>query len=227
MNEATLMDLILNPDKVPTYVSFAFLASLILIVVALIVRGAMALVPRGIQNVVEAAAEFVLKTCHDSIGEEWGDKFFPLIGTLFMYILLCNYMGLIPGFISPTQNINMTASMAVPIFFATHYYGLKLHGPRYIKHFLGPIRSMAALPLMGFMFIIEIIGHIARPITLSVRLFGNMFAKHLMLGVLGLLLPAVVPVLVLGLGVIVGVLQAYVFALLSILYLSGAVEEAH
>lgn len=227
MNEATLMDLILNPDKVPTYVSFAFLASLILIVVALIVRGAMALVPRGTQNVVEVVAELMLKLTTDNMGQRWGELFFPLIATLFMYILVCNYMGLIPGFVSPTANINMTASMAVPVFLATHYYGLKVHGPGYIKHFLGPIRSWVALPLMVLFFFIEIIGHLARPVTLSVRLFGNMIAKHLLLFVLGIVVPILVPSLILGLGVLVGLVQAAVFALLTTLYLAGAVETSH
>jgi F-type H+-transporting ATPase subunit a len=121
----------------------------------------------------------------------------------------------------------MTASMAIPVFLATHYYGIKVHGFKYIYHFLGPIRSIAALPLMILMFFIELIGHLVRPITLSVRLFGNMIAKHMILVILGILVPAIVPVAILGLGVIVCVIQAYVFMLLTCLYLAGAVETAH
>jgi F-type H+-transporting ATPase subunit a len=121
----------------------------------------------------------------------------------------------------------MTASMAVPVFFATHYFGLRIHGLSYIKHFLGPIRSIAALPLMLLMFVIEGIGHLVRPITLSVRLFGNMMAKHILLGVLAILAPWIVPTLILALGTLVSVIQAFVFALLATLYLAGAVEEAH
>lgn len=212
---------------VPDYVAYAFLASLILIGVALSIRSTLALVPRGTQNFVEIIAQGMLNLSEETIGEHWGRPFFPLIGCIFMYILTCNLMGLIPGFVSPTSNLNVTASMAVPVFLATHYYGLKLHGVGYVKHFLGPIQSLAALPLMILMFIIEIISHAARPLTLSVRLFGNMVAKHKLLLVLGVLAPLFIPVAILSLGLLVSVVQAFVFALLTTLYLAGAVEEAH
>ena len=144
-----------------------------------------------------------------------------------MFILLCNFMGLIPGFTAATANVNTNAAMAVPVFLATHYYGIRIHGIKYVNHFLGPVRSIAALPLMILMFIVEFIGHIARPLTLTVRLFGNMTAKHILLLVLAVLAPWVIPTAILALGVLVSVVQALVFALLSTLYLAGAVEEAH
>jgi len=222
-----LMDLIVNPEVVPHFVSYAFLASIILIVVSLAIRGTMALVPRGTQNVVEVIAEAMYNLSMETIGSHWGRPFFPLIATIFMFILVCNFMGLIPGFTSATSNLNATASMAVPVFLATHYYGLKVHGTGYIKHFLGPIRSLAALPLMLMMLIVEGLSHLARPVTLAVRLFGNMTAKHQLLLVLGILVPWIVPTTVLVLGVLVSVVQAFVFALLTTLYLAGAVEEAH
>ena len=225
--ESLLMDIFVNPHKFPHYVSYAILASLLLIIVALVVRGSLALVPRGTQNFIEVLVEALYKLVDDNIGHGWGKHFLPFIGTIALYILTCNLMGLIPGFTAPTSNINMTASMAVPVFLATHYYGIKLHGMKYINHFVGPIRSIAALPLMILMFFIEFIGHLVRPVTLSVRLFGNMVAKHYLLGVLGILVPAVIPVAILGLGVLVSVIQAFVFTLLTTLYLAGAVEEAH
>lgn len=225
--EALLMDIIVNPHKVPHFVSYAVLGSLILIVLALIFRASMKLVPRGTQNVLETIGEAMYNLAEENIGHGYGEKFFPLIATLFSYILLCNFMGLVPGFISPTSNINMTASMAVPVFLATHYYGIRAHGLGYLKHFVGPIRSLPALPLMMLMFVIEFIGHLARPLTLSVRLFGNMVAKHILLLVLAILVPMIVPMVILGLGVLVGLVQAFVFTLLTTLYLSGAVEEAH
>ncbi|KKM14503.1 hypothetical protein LCGC14_1705440, partial [marine sediment metagenome] len=101
---------------VPHFVSYAFLASFILIGVALMLRGGMALVPRGVQNLVEVLAEAMLNLSEETIGERWGRTFFPFIATLFMFILTCNLMGLIPGFTSPTSNLNMTAAMAVPVF---------------------------------------------------------------------------------------------------------------
>lgn len=200
---------------------------LILIGTALIVRRSLRLVPIGLQNFVEVIAEGLYNLCEETIGHHWARAHFPLIGTLGMYILLCNYMGLIPGFDSPTANINTTASCAVPVFLATHYYGVRVHGFSYIKHFLGPVRSIIALPMMLMMFIIEGIGHLVRPVTLSVRLFGNMVAKHILLSVLAFLAPAIVPIVILALGVLVGLVQAFVFVLLSALYLAGAVEEAH
>jgi F-type H+-transporting ATPase subunit a len=226
-HESLLLDLFINPGTVPHFVSYAFLASIILIALALLIRGSLKLVPKGTQNVIESIVDAMLKLCEETIGHRWGERLFPLIGTLFMFILLCNYMGLVPGFYSPTSNINVTASMAVPVFLATHFYGIRVHGVKYIMHFMGPVRSVFALPLMMLMFCIEIIGHLVRPLTLSVRLFGNMMAKHILLAVLGLLVPWVVPTVILMLGTLVGVIQAFVFSLLATLYLAGAVEEAH
>ncbi|RME66653.1 MAG: ATP synthase F0 subunit A, partial [Nitrospirae bacterium] len=159
---------------VPSYVTYSWLAMVILIVVAIVVRSSLKMVPSGVQNFMEAILEAHYNLCEETIGHHWARAHFPLIATLGLYILLCNFMGLIPGFDSPTANINTTASCAVPVFFATHYYGLRVHKHKYINHFLGPIRNIFALPLMLMMLIVEFIGHLARPVTLSVRLFGNM-----------------------------------------------------
>jgi F-type H+-transporting ATPase subunit a len=187
----------------------------------------MELVPRGFQNFIETLVEALYDLCEENLGHHWAETLFPLIGTLGLYILVCNLMGLLPGFDCPTANINTTASCAAPVFLVTHFYGLKVHKLSYLKHFVGPIRSVPAIPLMALMFVVEVIGHIARPLTLSVRLFGNMISKHLILGVLALLAPAIIPTAILGLGVLVSVVQAFVFVLLTILYLSGAVAESH
>jgi F-type H+-transporting ATPase subunit a len=227
IEEKLLMDVIINPEVIPHNVSYAVLASGILIVVGLIIRSSLQLVPRGIQNFVEVLTEAILKLVDDNIGHKWGRQLFPFICTIFMFILLCNFMGLIPGFSAATANINTNAAMAVPVFLLTHYYGFRAHGIKYLLHFLGPIRSLSALPLMILMFVTEFIGHIARPLTLTVRLFGNMTAKHIILFVLGIISPWVVPTAILGLGVLVSLVQAFVFTLLATLYLAGAVEEAH
>ncbi len=227
LHEALLMDLIIKPEVIPSNVTHAFLASIILIVAALAVRSSISLVPKGIQNLIEVITEAMLKLVEENIGHHWGKTLFPFICTIFMFILICNLMGLIPGFTAATANVNTNAAMAVPVFLATHYYGIRIHGIKYVNHFLGPVRSIAALPLMILMFIVEFIGHIARPLTLTVRLFGNMTAKHILLLVLAVLAPWVIPTAILALGVLVSVVQALVFALLSTLYLAGAVEEAH
>lgn len=213
-------------NGIPSYVTYSWVAMIILLSIALIVRSSLKLVPTGVQNVVEVVTEYILDLAENSIGH-MGRYFFPLIATIFAYILISNFLGLIPGFEAPTGNLNTTASMAIPVFLITHYYGIKIHKFEYLKHFLGPIRSFIALPFMILMFFIEIIGHIARPLTLSVRLFGNMMAKHILLGILAILAPWFVPIFILALGVLVGVVQALVFALLTALYLAGAVEESH
>jgi len=223
MHEAPLF---FHITGIPSYVTYSWVAMVFLLAIGVIVRITIKLVPTGVQNIVEAIVEFFLNLAEGSIGE-MGRHFFPFLATIGMYILVCNFMGLIPGFESPTSKLNTNASMAIPVFLATHYYGVKMHGLGYIKHFVGPMRSIFALPLMILMFIIESIGHLARPLTLSVRLFGNMTAKHMILLILGILTPWIVPTTILALGVLVSIIQAFVFVLLSTLYLAGAVEEAH
>lgn len=211
---------------IPPFVAFSWVATVIILVIALLARKSLDLVPRGVQNLAEVIIEFFIDLAESNIGH-MGRHFFPFLATLGIYILVCNLLGLIPGCEAPTSNLNTNAALALPVFFATHIYGLKEHKLGYIKHFVGPIRSLPALPLMILMFVIEAIGHIARPLTLSVRLFGNMVAKHKIILILLLLSPAIVPTAILGLGVLVSVIQAFVFVLLATLYLAGAVEEAH
>jgi len=211
----------------PPYVTYSWLAMAVLIGTAAAVKSKLSLVPSGLQNLMEVFADFFMSTAESNIGHHYGEKFYPLLGTIFLYILVCNLFGLIPGFESPTSNINMTASMAIPVFFIYQFYGFKVHGIKYLKHFMGPIQSVAAIPFMMFMFVLEVIGHIVRPITLSVRLFGNMVAKHILLLVLAILAPIVVPSVILMLGTLISFIQAYVFMLLTTLYLAGAVEEGH
>ena len=162
---------------IPVWVAFSWVATIIILVIALLARKSMNLVPRGVQNLVEVIMEFFIDLAEANIGHQ-GRHFFPFIATIGIYILVCNFLGLLPGGDAPTSNLNTNAALAIPVFLATHIYGLKEHKLGYIKHFVGPIRSLPALPLMILMFVIELIGHIARPLTLSVRLFGNMVAKH-------------------------------------------------
>ncbi len=227
LHEVLLMDAFVKPEVIPHNVTYGILASFILIGVALAVRASISLVPRGIQNFVEIIIEAMLKLVEENIGHKWGRQVFPFICTIFIFILVCNFMGLIPGFASATANVNTNAAMALPVFLAYQFYGFRIHGVKYIYHFLGPIRSLVALPLMILMFVVELISHIARPFTLTIRLFGNMTAKHVLLLILALIAPWIVPSLILMLGVLVAVVQAYVFTLLSTCYFAGAVEEAH
>jgi F-type H+-transporting ATPase subunit a len=227
MEEVLLMDAIVKPEVLPHNVSHAFLVSIILIGVALIVKSSLRLVPRGLQNFVEMVVEQILKLSDETIGHRWSRPIFPFICTIFVFILLANLMGLVPGFTAATANVNTNAAMAIPVFLFYQFMGFKLHGISYINHFLGPIRTLSGIPLMILMLPVEIIGHLVRPLTLTVRLFGNMTGKHILLLVLGIISPWIIPTVILGLGLLVSVVQALVFTLLTICYFAGAVEEAH
>lgn len=227
LHETLLMDAIINPEVIPHNVSHAILVSTLLIVIALAVKGSMRLIPKGLQNFIEFILEQIFKLVDDTIGHHWSRTLFPFICTIFLFILLANLLGLVPGFTAATANVNTNAAMAIPVFILYQFFGFKVHGISYINHFLGPIRSLKGLPLMILMFPIEVIGHFVRPLTLTVRLFGNMTGKHILLLVLGIIAPWIIPSVILGLGLLVSVVQALVFTLLTICYFAGAVEEAH
>jgi F-type H+-transporting ATPase subunit a len=158
----------------------------------------------------------------DVTGEE-GRFVFPLIGALAFYILLCNYMGLAPGMFSPTANLNTTLACAIIVVFYTHVIGVKFHGAKYIKHFLGPVLFIAPL-----MFVIEVISHLARALSLSIRLFGNIFGKEMVIAIFVFLAGLyLAPLPILFLGLFVGAVQTLIFCLLSMMYFAGAIEHAH
>jgi F-type H+-transporting ATPase subunit a len=203
-------------------VSYSWLAMAILIGVSLAARFSLKkTAPTGVQNLLETVVSGLENFVVDIMGPE-GRHYLSLIGSLFLFILVCNLQGLFPGFDSPTANINTTLALALVSFTATHYIGIKRHGIGYIKHFMGPMWGLAPLMLP-----IELISHFARVMSLTFRLFGNMVAKHKLLLVLALLAPYIAPVPILGLGLLVAFVQAGVFTLLTMLYLSGSIEEAH
>ena len=203
-------------------ITYSWLAMAIIIGLALIARFSLKkTAPTGVQNLLEVIVGGLNDFVEDIMGPE-GRHYLTLIGTLFLFILVCNLQGLVPGFDSPTANINTTLALALVAFSATHYIGLKRHGIGYIKHFMGPMWGLAPLMLP-----IELISHFARVMSLTFRLFGNMVAKHKLLLVLALLAPYIAPVPILGLGLLVAFVQALVFTLLTMLYLSGSIEEAH
>lgn len=208
--------------SVPVQVSYAWLAMAILVGLSLVARFSLKkTAPTGVQNLLETIVGGLENFVVDIMGPE-GKHYLSLIGSLFLFILVCNLLGLIPGFDSPTANINTTLALALVSFTATHYIGIKRHGFAYIKHFMGPMWALAPLMLP-----IELISHFARVMSLTFRLFGNMVAKHKLLLVLALLAPYIAPVPILGLGLLVAFVQALVFTLLTMLYLSGSIEEAH
>ena len=175
-------------------------------------------------NLFETAVENILGLMEGILGHD-APKYLPLIGTLFIYIFLCNVLALIPGFVPPTDNINTNLACSLTVFVYYHIMGIKAHGLKgYLKHFMGPILWLAPL-----IFVIELIGHCVRPVSLSLRLFGNITGDHLVLGIFSDLTPILVPVVFLALGLFVSFIQAFVFSLLSMIYinLATAHEEHH
>ncbi|MBI2081967.1 MAG: F0F1 ATP synthase subunit A [Deltaproteobacteria bacterium] len=185
------------------------------------------LIPEGkmsLTNIFEAAVENILGLMEGVMGHE-APKYFPLIGALFIYIFLCNLLSVIPGFVPPTDNINTNFACAITVFVYYNAMGIRAHGLKnYLKHFMGPIVWLAPL-----MFVIEMIGHLVRPVSLSLRLFGNITGDHLVLGIFSDLVPVLVPVVFMALGLFVAFIQAFVFSLLSMIYiaLATAHEEGH
>ncbi|MCE5280613.1 MAG: F0F1 ATP synthase subunit A [Deltaproteobacteria bacterium] len=181
----------------------------------------MNILPGGFQNVMEVIVGGLENLLVETMGPE-GRKFFPLIATLGLYILTSNLLGLIPGFESPTANLNTTVSMAIVVFLMTHIVGIKVHGIKYVKQFMGPVWWLTPL-----MMPIEIISHLSRPLSLSVRLFGNIMGEDIVLAVVLLLVPLLVPLPVFALMIFTSVIQTLVFMLLAMMYIAGAMEEAH
>ncbi|MBB5020761.1 F0F1 ATP synthase subunit A [Desulfurispira natronophila] len=207
----------LSPDVVYTWV-----VMIIVLGLAKLATSNMSEVPRGAQNVFETIVDFLQGAVTNSMGER-GNYFLPLIAGFGFFIFTSNLIGLIPGFHSPTSNLNTTASLAILVFCLTHYYGVKTQGAwNYAKHFAGPIPAMAPL-----MVPIEIIGHLTRPVSLSLRLFGNIKGKDIVMIVLLMLVPYFVPMLVMGLGLLVAIIQTVVFCLLAMIYIGSAMEDAH
>jgi len=207
---------------IPPHVSYAVLVALILLVLGWLASRRISLVPKGAQNVFELVVSGLEEFMVDVTGEE-GRAFFPFIASFFLFIMLCNLIGLIPGFYSPTANVNTTLSLALCTFIYTHYLGIKYHGAKYIKHFLGPIPALAPL-----FFIIELVGHVARVLSLTLRLFGNIMGEDIVLTILLLLAGAfLAPLPMMFLAVFTSVVQAFVFTLLSMMYFAGAMEHAH
>ena len=213
------------------------LVSILLIAVGLLVRRQLAAANGGVvpdegvtlRNVVELIVDGLAGLARENMGDEWR-RWFPLVGTIFIFILVGNLLNLLPGVGGPTADINTTAGWALISVLVSEYAGLRKHGARYLEHFLGPRFEIAGhhVPILFFIFIpLELIGHVARVLTLAIRLLANMFADHTLVLIFLSLVPVVIPALFLGLGTLVSVLQAFVFALLTMVYIGLNLEDAH
>ena len=175
----------------------------------------------SVRNLMELAVSGLLEFMESLMGED-AKRFLPLIGGTAFFVLFNNLMGLIPGFDGATANLNTTLAPALVIFTATHVVGIRTHGAGYVKQFTGPVWWLAPL-----MIPIELISHFARILSLSIRLFGNMMGDHKVLAIFLGLIAFGVPVIFMGLGVFIALVQTFVFTLLSIMYITFALEEAH
>lgn len=215
--------LVPGQHAVPDHIVMILLVALGLILFSWWFRGKLSVEnPSGIQHLIEVSFQAVRNLMSEVIGKE-SDRFIPIIGTLAIYILTGNLLGLIPGFLSPTSNLNVTAACAICVFVYYNFQGFRKHGFKgYLKHFAGPVLWMAP-----FLFVIEVISHMARPMSLSIRLFGNIFAEELIIKSLNDIVPFLASIPVIFLALFASTIQAFIFILLTMVYISGAVEEAH
>lgn len=171
--------------------------------------------PSRLQNALEWLVEVIDNMIKGMIPEQ-PRLFLPIVGTLTIFITAINLGGLIPGLKSPTTDINTPLALAIVVFFSVHYYGIRRKGLiGHLKHYVEPIFLM--LP-------IEIVGELARTMSLTFRLFGNIFGEEIVIAVLFLILPPLIPIPMMLFSIFTSVIQAYVFTLLTIVYISGAVE---
>ncbi|NPV26704.1 MAG: F0F1 ATP synthase subunit A [Firmicutes bacterium] len=180
--------------------------------------------PRGLQNVMEAIVEGLFNFFAGIMGEERARRYMPLLGTFFLFILVSNYSGLlpgsgeIPGFKAPTSDWNVTGALAIIVFFSVQYFGIKVHGLHYFKHFVTP--HWLFLPL-------NILEQFARPLSLTLRLFGNIFGEEMIIAFLLGMAPFLVPLPMMALGLLTGLIQAFVFTILATSYITEATEVEH
>lgn len=234
---------------IPDHVTYTLIVAAILLLVAWVATRRLELVPHGAQNLMEMVLEQIVDMVDSTLGRQ-GRPYLPLIATLGLFIATSNLMGLVPGQMAPTSSLNTTAACALIVFFTYHAIGIRKQGlVNYLKHFAGPVPWL----LKPLLFVIEIISHLARPLSLSLRLFGNMTAGHILVGIFffmmgldgvlgwalsgslgGIAIGAPATILMVAfmvgflypLKILVAFIQAFIFCMLTMLYISGAIEEA-
>jgi F-type H+-transporting ATPase subunit a len=212
-------------------VAMEVLVVAILLVLFLLLRSRLSVEnPRGLQHIFEGLYNFVQGQSHDVIGHH-SERFTPFLMTLGLFILLSNLLGLVPSLESPTGTPVVPLGCALCAFIYYHAQGIRKSGIGYIKHFLGPsdpkMSIWIKIPVAVLMLFLEPISHLARLLSLTIRLYGNMFAGDMVILVFFSLIPIGIPILFIGLHLGVAFIQAYVFVLLTTVYLAGAVAEGH
>ncbi len=174
------------------------------------------------RNFFEIIAEKLYTLAESVMGKHGAEKYFPIVGCLFLFIFVSNFLGIIPGLLPPTDNLNTTLALGVFVFIYYNYIGLKEGGLGYLKHFLGPILWLAPL-----MLVVELASHVFRPISLALRLRGNIMGDHIVLGIFNNLTPYVLPIVFYGIGLFVCFVQAFVFCLMTMVYISLSQSHDH
>jgi len=227
---------------VPWVIQAALIAAVLLLLGGVLVRRRVATADGGVmpdegvsvRNVLEVLVEWLAGMAQEHMGAKWR-KYFPLVGTMFFFILISNLMGLVPGLAGSTSDVNTTAAWAIIAWAFYTAIGILEHKQKYLVKFLGPSfferemfgRHVHFRLLAPLFFLLEIPLDLARILTLAVRLLANMFADHTVVAVWITLVPVVVPAVFMGLGLVVAFLQAFVFALLTMIYIRLALEEPH
>ena len=211
---------------IPDYIAMLIVIALALTMLSLIVRSRLSVEnPGSLQVALEDFITAFQGLLADFVGPK-GPNYLPLVVSIFVVIWLSNLSGLVPGLMAPTSNLNVTLGCAITVWTYYHFQGFKEQGViAYLKHFAVPPGSPVVMaPLM---LIIELIGHAARVLSLSLRLFGNIFGEELVIIILASLVPFIVPLPMMFLGLLTGTLQALIFAILTMVYLGGAVAVEH
>lgn len=223
MWDATLFNI--GPVKVDHLVVTEWCIIALIAIVAISATRNMQIVPRGLQNVFEAVITWTYDFFTQLMDEEHvAKKWAPVLTTFFLFILISNYSGLIPGaghikgFQPPTSNWNVTMTLALVTFFCVHIAGFSEHGLHYFGHFVSP--SWAMLPL-------NLVEELAHPLSLTVRLFGNIFGEEMVIGFLLFMAPFIVPSLIMALSLLLGAIQAIVFTILSASYIAASAGHGH
>jgi F-type H+-transporting ATPase subunit a len=209
---------------IPDYLVMSLIVAVIIILFFGLSSRKLTPVPSKLQSFLEIVIETFEGLLVDTIGEK-GKKYLPMIATVGVFILISNLLGLIPGFMAPTSKLNVTAGCALAVFVYYHWQGIRSQGLlKYLKHFMGPIPLLAPL-----MIPIEVISHFSRPVSLSIRLFGNIFAEELLIVIIASIIPFFLPLPFMAVAIFTSIIQAFVFVLLSCIYIAGAVahEEEH
>lgn len=212
----------LHADPLPAHLIMALIVTVILVIFFKLTVRNLALFPKKMQTLLETLYLFFRNHVDDMIGKE-GRKFIPALGTLGLFIALANLLGLLPEMSSPTANMNVPAGCAIFIFLYYHAQGVKKHGfIGYLKTFTGPAWWLAWLFAP-----IEIISHFSRPLSLTVRLFCNIFGEDLVIIIIVGLVPFIAPLPMMAMAIFTSLLQAYIFIMLSTVYLAGAIASEH